>query len=102
MAIHFNSSDSEYRPAVSTATDLDTPWQVVVYNDSVNLMSYVVMVFCRVFGYDKEKSSRHMREVHEMGKSVVWTGVREKAENYVYLLQQWQLNAGLRREDGSF
>src|SRR2546430_9451948 len=44
--------------------NLDLPWQVVVHNDPVNLMSYVTMVFQRVFGYPREKAERHMLEVH--------------------------------------
>jgi len=48
--------------------DLDLPWQVVVHNDPVNLMSYVTMVFQRVFGYSREKAERHMLEVHHNGR----------------------------------
>jgi ATP-dependent Clp protease adaptor protein ClpS len=51
--------------------DLDLPWQVVVHNDPVNLMSYVTMVFQRVFGYPREKAERHMLEVHHKGRSSV-------------------------------
>ena len=46
---------------------LGTPWNVVVHNDPVNLMSYVTMVFQRVFGYSKEKAQQHMLEVHYKG-----------------------------------
>jgi len=72
---------------------------VIVHNDPVNLMSYVVMVFQRVFGYDKEKAHRHMLEVHEQNRSVLWVGEREVAENYVHTLQQWQLTATLERNE---
>ena len=54
--------------------DLDLPWQVVVHNDPVNLMSYVTMVFQRVFGYPREKAERHMLEVHHNGRSILWSG----------------------------
>jgi ATP-dependent Clp protease adaptor protein ClpS len=74
-------------------------WKVIVHNDPVNLMSYVVMVFRRVFGYDPERARRHMLEVHEQGRSVLWTGEREIAENYVHALQQWQLTATLERDE---
>lgn len=67
-------------------------------NDPVNLMSYVVMVFRRVFGYDLARAQRHMMEVHEEGRSILWEGDREKAETYVYQLQEWQLNACLTRD----
>src|ERR1700742_4559453 len=66
-----------------TETALDSPWQVVVHNDPVNLMTYVTMVFQKVFGYPREKAERHMLEVHQQGRSILWSGVRERAELYV-------------------
>ncbi len=74
-------------------------WHVVVLNDPVNLMSYVTMVFRKVFGYSVEKARRHMLEVHQMGRSRVWSGGRERAEHYVHVLQQWQLTAILEADD---
>jgi len=71
----------------------DPLWNVVVMNDDVNLMTYVVHVFRKVFGYETERARRHMLEVHEQGRSVVWTGGREAAEHYVHTLQQWHLRA---------
>jgi len=76
-----------------------TPWRVVVYNDPVNLMTYVVMVFKRVLGFDDAKARKHMLEVHERGRSIVWGGDREKAEAYVHTLQTWQLAAALEKSD---
>ena len=73
-------------------------WKVVVLNDPVNLMSYVTMVLKKVFGYDHEKARRHMLEVHQTGRSVVWTGDRERAEMYVHTLQQWHLTAILEHD----
>ena len=67
------------------------PWKVIVLNDPVNLMNYVVMVFRKVFGYDETKATKHMMEVHELGKSVLWVGEREQAESYMYQLQRWKL-----------
>jgi ATP-dependent Clp protease adaptor protein ClpS len=84
----------------ATALALDPPWRVVVLNDPVNLMSYVVLVFKRVFGFDEAKARKHMLEVHEKGRSVVWTGDREKAEAYAHTLQTWQLNAQIERGHG--
>jgi len=59
-------------PTIERETDaeeeLDLPWQVVVHNDPVNLMSYVTMVFQRVFGYPRDKAERHMLEVHQKGR----------------------------------
>ena len=90
-------------PEVKEETELEEeialPWKVIVLNDPVNLMNYVVMVFRKVFGYDEQKANKHMREVHELGKSVLWTGEREQAETYVYQLQRWRLQTVLERDD---
>lgn len=82
-----------------TRVGLEPGWRVVVLNDPVNLMSYVVLVFKRVFGFSEEKARKHMLEVHEQGRSVVWMGEREKAEAYVYTLQQWHLSAILESDE---
>jgi ATP-dependent Clp protease adaptor protein ClpS len=97
----WSATRTETTPAGATATEtaVEPPWHVVVLNDPVNLMSYVVLVFRRVFGFDEPAARRHMLEVHERGRSVVWTGVREKAEAYVYTLQQWHLTAVLEADE---
>ncbi len=77
--------------------DLDLPWQVVVHNDPVNLMSYVTMVFQRVFGYPREKAERHMLEVHHNGRSILWSGMREPAELYVQQLHGYLLLATMEK-----
>ena len=77
--------------------DLDLPWQVVVHNDPVNLMSYVTMVFQRVFGYPREKAEKHMLEVHHKGRSILWAGMREPAELYVQQLHGYLLLATLEK-----
>jgi ATP-dependent Clp protease adaptor protein ClpS len=77
--------------------NLDLPWQVVVHNDPVNLMSYVTMVFQRVFGYPREKAERHMLEVHQNGRSILWSGMRELAELYVQQLHGYLLLATLEK-----
>jgi ATP-dependent Clp protease adaptor protein ClpS len=84
-------------PATQGTTELEYEglWRVVVLNDPVNLMSYVVLVFKKVFGFDETTARRHMLEVHEQGRSVVWSGVREKAEAYAFTLQQWHLTTVL-------
>ncbi len=74
-------------------------WRVVVLNDPVSLMSYVVLVFRKIFGFEEALARRHMLEVHERGRSVVWTGVREKAEAYAFTLQQWHLTAILEPDE---
>jgi ATP-dependent Clp protease adaptor protein ClpS len=73
--------------------NLDLPWQVVVHNDPVNLMSYVTMVFQKVFGYPKQKAEMHMLEVHRNGRSILWSGVRERAELFVQQLHGYLLLA---------
>ncbi len=82
-----------------TRTELarDLPWQVVVHNDPVNLMSYVTMVFQKVFGYPKEKAEMHMLEVHRLGRSILWSGVQERAELFVQQLHGYLLLATIER-----
>jgi ATP-dependent Clp protease adaptor protein ClpS len=77
--------------------ELDVPWQVVVHNDPVNLMSYVTMVFQRVFGYPRDKAEKHMLEVHHKGRSILWSGMREPAELYVQQLHGYLLLATLEK-----
>jgi ATP-dependent Clp protease adaptor protein ClpS len=76
---------------------LDVPWQVVVHNDPINLMTYVTMVFQRVFGYPREKAEHHMLEVHHKGRSILWCGMRERAELYVQQLHGYLLLATLEK-----
>ena len=80
-----------------TKTETELPWNVVVHNDPVNLMSYVTMVFQRVFGYPREKAEKHMLEVHQNGRSVLWSGVRERAELYVQQLHGYLLLATIEK-----
>jgi len=96
-----DASRAETEPAGGTA-GLPAPsgnWRVVVLNDPVSLMSYVVLVFRKIFGFDEALARRHMLEVHERGRSVVWAGMREKAEAYVFTLQQWHLTAILEPDE---
>jgi ATP-dependent Clp protease adaptor protein ClpS len=71
--------ETELDEAVGT----DRPWIVIVWNDPVNLMSYVVYVFQKLFGYSKEKATRLMMQVHKEGRAVVSDGTREKCESDV-------------------
>lgn len=87
------------QPQAATEVQLEGVWRVVVLNDPVNLMSYVVLVFKKVFGYDETKARKHMLEVHERGRSVVWMGLRETAEAYAFTLQQWHLTAVLEPDE---
>ena len=76
---------------------LDVPWSVIVHNDPINLMDYVAKVFMSVFGFPREKAEKHMLEVHENGRSVVWTGARERAEFYVQQLHTFLLMATMEK-----
>jgi len=91
------ATETRESPADQTREEreLDLPWNVVVHNDPVNLMSYVTMVFRRVLGFSLEKAEQHMLEVHHKGRSIVWTGEREKAEFYVQQLHTHLLLATL-------
>lgn len=86
------------RAAKAPAPQRAEVWRVVVLNDPVNRMSYVVMVLRRVFGFAEERARKHMLEIHEQGRSVLWSGTREQAEAYVFALQQWHLTAVVQPE----
>jgi ATP-dependent Clp protease adaptor protein ClpS len=73
-------------------------WTVIVYDDPINLMQYVTLVFKKVFGYSEEKAKVLMKQVHENGMSLVWSGEKEKAEFYVQQLHSFQLTASLEQE----
>lgn len=72
--------DIEHLTASREDVSLDRPWMVIVWNDPINLMSYVTFVFQKLFGYSLERATKLMRDVHEKGRAVVATGSRERAE----------------------
>jgi ATP-dependent Clp protease adaptor protein ClpS len=76
----------------------DVPWVVIVWNDPVNLMSYVTFVFQKLFGYSKEKATKLMMDVHTKGKAVVSSGPREKAEFDVFRLHAHGLWATMQKD----
>lgn len=80
-----------------TQEKVDAPWNVIVFDDPVNLMEYVARIIVRIFGYSREKAEELMMEVHKNGKSTVWSGGREKAEMYVQQLHTAQLHASLEK-----
>jgi ATP-dependent Clp protease adaptor protein ClpS len=80
-------------------TSLAKPWNVIVHDDPVTLMTYVTKVFVTVFGYGTEKAHRLMMEVHKEGKAIVWTGAREQAEMYAQKLQAHHLLTTLEMVD---
>ncbi len=79
--------------------DLDSLWHIVVWDDPVNLMQYVVYVFQKVFGYNQALAHKLMLEVHNEGKSLVATEAREQAELHLQQLHQYGLQATLRRAE---
>ena len=84
-------------PETDLRDSVDRPWLVVVHNDPVNLMSYVTMVFRRICGWSAEKARKHMMEVHFKGRSVVWSGGKEKAELYTQQLHGFLLLATIEQ-----
>lgn len=76
--------------------ELDLPWEVVVFDDPVNLMGYVTMVFRRVFGWPTEECERKMLEIHEKGSAVVFIGNKDKAETIAVKIRSYQLWASVR------
>ena len=76
----------------------DLPWIVIVWNDPVNLMSYVTLVFRKLFGYSEAKATELMLQVHHQGKAVVSSGTREKAEYDVSRLHAHGLWATMRQD----
>jgi ATP-dependent Clp protease adaptor protein ClpS len=76
----------------------DRPWIVIVWNDPINLMSYVTLVFQKLFGYSLEHATRLMLQVHNEGKAVVSNGNREKAELDVARLHGYGLWATMQQD----
>ena len=76
----------------------DLPWVVIVWNDPINLMSYVTLVFQKLFGFSLEKATDLMMDVHEKGRAVVATCTREEAEMHVFRLHEHSLWATMEQE----
>ena len=86
------------RPEVEEEVDQERPWVTVVWNDPVNLMSYVSYVFQQYFGYAKEKAEKLMLDVHHRGKAVVSNGSREEMERDVQAMHAYGLWATLQHD----
>jgi ATP-dependent Clp protease adaptor protein ClpS len=87
------------RPETGAEPALGGAWRVVLLNDSVNRIDYVAVVFQRVMGFDLATAERHANEANNHGRSVVWTGARERAEHHAYSLQLWHLNVILETDE---
>jgi ATP-dependent Clp protease adaptor protein ClpS len=79
-------------------TEADLPWLTIVWNDPVNLMSYVTYVFQKVFGYSKQKATRLMLDVHQKGRAVVSRGSHDEMEADVAKLHSYGLWATVTRD----
>lgn len=80
-----------------SVTELSRPWIVIVWNDPINLMTYVTYVLQKLFGYSKAKATRLMLDVHHKGRAVVATGTRERAEMDVFRLHAHGLWATMEK-----
>jgi ATP-dependent Clp protease adaptor protein ClpS len=87
------------RPIADSETVLDKPWVTIVWNDPVNLMSYVTYVFLTYFGYSQQKAEKLMLDVHQRGRAVVSNGSREEMEVDVTAMHSYGLWATLQKDD---
>lgn len=79
--------------------ELGSPWVTIVWNDPVNLMSYVSYVFQSYFGFSRQEAERRMLLVHTEGRAVVATGTREEMERHVEAMHDYGLWATLTKAD---
>jgi ATP-dependent Clp protease adaptor protein ClpS len=86
------------RPVADTVVEPDLPWVVIVWNDPINLMSYVTWVFQKLFGYPRPKAERLMWDVHTKGKAAVSHGPKERCEAHVAALHGYGLWATMQRD----
>jgi ATP-dependent Clp protease adaptor protein ClpS len=87
------------QPETEDLTFVDRPWVTIVWNDPVNLMTYVSYVFQTYFGYGRRKAEKLMLEVHNDGKSVVASGSREEMERDVQAMHEYGLWATMEKQD---
>ena len=80
-------------------TVLDSAWITLVWNDPVNLMSYVSYVFRSYFGFSREEADKRMLQVHNDGRAVVATGAREEMERHVEAMHDFGLWATVQKAD---
>jgi ATP-dependent Clp protease adaptor protein ClpS len=90
--------DATEQVDAQAGTDPDRPWITIVWNDPINLMSYVTHVFMTVFGYPKIKAEKLMMDVHKRGKAVVSSGTRERMELDVNTLHGYGLWATMQQD----
>jgi len=93
------SPEIDRESSVALDEELEKLWKVVVWNDPVNLMSYVVYVLQRLFGYSLEEATQLMLEVHNDGKSIVKITEQERGERYVTRLHSYGLQATMEKDN---
>ena len=100
-SVRVSATDTAVEEEVTgdTVVDPDVPWIVLVWNDPINLMSYVAWVFRTLFGYSREKPEQLMLDVHHKGRAVVSSGPREKAEIDVFRLHEHGLWATMQKDE---
>ncbi len=86
-------------PTADTVVEPDRPWVAIVWNDPINLMSYVVLVLQKLFGYSRDKATALMLDVHHKGRAVVANGSREKVELDVFRLHEHGLWATMQHDE---
>jgi ATP-dependent Clp protease adaptor protein ClpS len=86
-------------PETVEVVDADRPWKVIVWNDPINLMSYVTLVLRKLFGFSQEKAHKLMLDVHLKGRAVVSSGPRERAELDVFRLHEHGLWATMEHDE---
>lgn len=84
---------------VEAHVESQRPWVTIVWNDPINLMSYVTYVFMTYFTYPREKAEKLMRDVHYEGRAVVSSGTREEMERDVTAMHSYGLWATLQKDD---
>ena len=98
-----SAAETEVTPSDSVEDFLrslhDKPWVTIVWDDPINLMSYVTHVFMTVFGYSRPKAHELMLQVHNEGKAIVSSGTREEMEHDVAMLHEYGLWATLQKSE---
>jgi ATP-dependent Clp protease adaptor protein ClpS len=85
-------------PEIDSVVDEERPWVVIVWNDPINLMTYVAYVFRKLFGYSEEKANKLMLDVHHKGRATVSSGTRTEAERDVHRLHSHGLWATMEHD----
>jgi ATP-dependent Clp protease adaptor protein ClpS len=103
--VHCSSSSTttevEVVPEITTDPEqrIERPWLVIVWNDPINLMTYVTYIFQKLFGYSLSKATKLMLDVHQKGRAVVSSGTRERAEFDVSRLHRHGLWATMEQSE---